>query len=61
MTTDQEKRRRLIAPVACFLRESRDRIPLSDWYDTLTGDYCHFKGRTVQGGVFMPMLLDSIR
>lgn len=61
MTTDQEKRRRLIAPVACFLRESRDRIPFSDWYDTLTGDYCHFKGRTVQGGVFMPMLLDSIR
>lgn len=57
MTDDQEVRRKLIRPVADFLRETKSRVPFSDWYDAKTGEYCHFKGRTVQGGIFMPMLL----
>jgi hypothetical protein len=46
----------LSAPVARYLRETKSRIPFGDWYDTKTGLYCHFIARSVQGGVFMPML-----
>ena len=59
MTEDPEKRGKLMEPVARFLEETGDRVPFSDWYDAGTGNYCHFKGRTVQGGIFMPMLLDQ--
>ena len=61
MTDDPEKRKALIAPVARFLKETESRYPFSDWYDTKTGKYCHFKGRSVQGGIYMPILLDRIR
>ena len=46
----------LIAPVARYLRESKTRVPFSDWYDTETGNYMHFIARSVQGGVFMPLI-----
>lgn len=59
MTKDMEKRIQLMEPVMRFLMETKDRVPFSDWYDTRTGDYCHFKGRSVQGGIFMPLLLDQ--
>lgn len=59
MTEDPEKRGKLMEPVARFLEETGDRVPFSDWYDAGNGNYCHFKGRTVQGGIFMPMLLDQ--
>lgn len=48
--------RKLIAPVASYLRETETRVPFSDWYDTKTGRYVEFIARSVQGGVFMPML-----
>lgn len=47
----------LIKPVADFLRESEPRVAFSDWYDTKTGIYEHFIARSVQGGVFMPLLM----
>lgn len=56
MTSDREQMRRLIAPVAEYLENSASRFPFSDWYETKTGEYCHFKGRSVQGGIFMPLL-----
>ncbi|MDR3119927.1 MAG: DUF4965 domain-containing protein [Clostridiales bacterium] len=56
-----EDRAKLIAPVAAFLRETPDRVPFSDWYDTLTARHHHFQNRTVQGGLFMPLLADSKR
>jgi len=48
--------RSFIAPVARYLRETPTRVPFSDWYDTKTGESIHFIARSVQGGVFMPML-----
>lgn len=48
----------LLAPVARMLRETQSRVPFSDWYDTQTGRYMHFIARSVQGGVFAPMLTD---
>ena len=47
----------LIAPLAKYLRETNSRVPFSDWYDTKTGQYVAFIARSVQGGVFIPMLL----
>ena len=44
------------APIARMLRETPSRVPFSDWYDTKTGVYEHFIARSVQGGVFAPML-----
>lgn len=47
---------RFIAPLAAYLRESPSRVAFSDWYDTDTGEYVHFIARSVQGGLYMPML-----
>lgn len=35
------------------------RVPFSDLYDTETGYYERFIARTVQGGLFMPLLMDK--
>lgn len=57
LAPDKETRLRLLAPIAGFLSESPDRVPFSDWYDTKTGKVVGFRARSVQGGVFMPLLL----
>ena len=49
---------RFIAPVAAYLRETDSRVPFSDYYDTETGRYEKFIARSVQGGLFMPLLMD---
>ena len=43
-------------PLVKYLKETPTRVAFSDWYDTVTGRYVHFIARSVQGGVFMPML-----
>ncbi len=58
MTQDPALRSALLAPVAEYLRESTTRVPFSDWYDTISGKYVHFRGRSVQGGIYMPLLAD---
>ena len=49
--------RALIAPLAHYLRATTTRVPFSDWYDTKTGRFVAFIGRSVQGGVYMPFLI----
>jgi hypothetical protein len=56
MTDDPAVFQQLIAPVAKYLRESNTRIPFGDWYDTQTGNSIRFIARSVQGGVFMPLI-----
>ena len=58
LSPDKETRAQLLAPVAKFLRETPNRVPFSDWYDTNTGRYVQFMGRSVVGGMFMPFLTD---
>ncbi|MBE7068294.1 MAG: DUF1793 domain-containing protein [Clostridiales bacterium] len=69
LTSNVEKRKALIAPVAKFLRETPHRYPFGDWYWTDNGVitlnvnryglHGGFKNRTVQGGLFITLLADS--
>ena len=49
---------KFITPIADYLRETDTRVPFSDYYDTETGRYEKFIARSVQGGLFMPLLMD---
>ena len=42
-----------------FADETPSRVAFSDWYMADSGKYVHFIGRSVIGGVFMPMLRDK--
>lgn len=59
MAEEQEVFDALVAPVARFLRETSSRVPFSDWYYTTPGVYHHFIARSVQGGLFMPLLAEK--
>lgn len=56
LTDDKTKRQKILAQVDHFLKNSPCRVPFSDWYDTDTGRYVHFRARTVQGGCFVLLL-----
>ncbi|MEG1390513.1 MAG: DUF4965 domain-containing protein [Angelakisella sp.] len=43
-------------PLARFLENAPVRTPFSDWFDTKTAMQQGFQNRTVQGGLFMPLL-----
>lgn len=43
--------------ILAFLEHSPDRVPFSDWYQTVSGRQQGFQNRTVQGGIFMPLFL----
>ncbi|WP_043923548.1 glutaminase domain-containing protein [Leadbettera azotonutricia] len=58
-TKDVKEREALIAPIAAFLHETPDRVPFSDWYDTISAKHYYFQNRTVQGGLFMLLLADE--
>ena len=61
MACSKEQAASLIVPIAQYLENTTSRVPFSDWYDTETGKYCAFIGRSVQGGIFMPMLMAKLR
>ncbi|MFV0504167.1 MAG: glutaminase domain-containing protein [Lachnospirales bacterium] len=52
---------KFIKPIYKFLEETPNRVPFSDWIDTKTGGFMHFKNRTVQGGLFMPFVKETFR
>ena len=54
---EEDTCRKIIAPVATYLRESESRVAFSDWYYTSSGEYRHFIARSVQGGLYMPLLM----
>ena len=61
MAEDEETFRAFAAPMAKYLKESPTRVPFSDWYDTVHGTSERFIARSVQGGVFMPLLMKRWR
>lgn len=56
MTDDKGIVEALCQPIAHYLDETPSRVAFSDWYDTKTGAFCSFINRSVQGGLFMPLL-----
>ena len=60
MATSSEDRKALIRPIHRFLIDSPDRVPFTDFYFTSTARQRSMQNRTVQGGLFMPMLKDYL-
>ncbi|HHW22652.1 MAG TPA: DUF4965 domain-containing protein [Clostridiaceae bacterium] len=49
---------RFIEPLWNAYNESESRVPLTDWYDTVTAKQVGFQHRSVQGGLFIRILMD---
>ncbi|AZN43536.1 DUF4965 domain-containing protein [Paenibacillus albus] len=49
----------LIEPIWHMLNDTPDRVPFSDWTDTLTTRQLNFQHRSVVGGIFMKVLKDK--
>ncbi|MGE5609685.1 MAG: glutaminase domain-containing protein, partial [Bacillota bacterium] len=56
LTNNQADFETFIRPVYDFVDRSPSRVPLTDWYDTVTGKQCGFQARSVIGGVYIKML-----
>ena len=50
---------KFIAPMWKAFDESPSRVPLTDWYDTVSAYQVAFQNRTVQGGLFIKILDDE--
>lgn len=59
LTQDRKDFDALIAPVDRFIRETPDRSPLTDWYETKSAAKVGMTARPVIGGVFLQMLYDK--
>ena len=57
----QDQFEKLITPVYRHSLETGSRVPLNDFYDTITGIRENFKARSVVGGFFMKILADSLK
>ena len=57
----REEMEKLIEPLGRYLEETPDRVPFSDWYDSISAKEMSFQNRTVQGGLFMPLLKEKFR
>ncbi|MDR2626777.1 MAG: DUF4965 domain-containing protein [Dysgonamonadaceae bacterium] len=49
-----------IHPLYCFVNETTDRIPMSDWYWTDRPEHVAFRARSVLGGYFIKMMEDKL-
>lgn len=56
LTGDRADFESLVDPVHLWVQETPSRVPMTDWYDTVTGRQRGFQARPVVGGVFLPML-----
>jgi hypothetical protein len=48
----------IIHPVFEFLNHTTDRVPMTDWYDTVSARKTGFQARSVVGGVYIKLLAD---
>lgn len=56
LTDNSKKAKALYDPIIEYLATSPSRVPFGDWYCTKKGVMVHFMNRTVQGGIFAPLL-----
>ncbi len=56
LSDDQQVFGQLVKPVHKFASTTRQRVPLSDWHETKSGDKVGFQARSVVGGYFIRLL-----
>lgn len=56
MASNHVQFEQLISPLWDFMNETPDRVPVTDWYDTITGKQMNFQNRSVVGGFFIRLL-----
>ncbi len=59
LTDNRSDFEKIIHPTYEFVQESPSRVPLTDWYSTVTAKQEGFQARSVVGGVFIKMLADQ--
>jgi hypothetical protein len=58
LTDRREDFEAMVKPIARFLEETPDRVPMTDWYFTSRPRHRGFQARSVVGGVFIKLLDD---
>ena len=56
LTDSDDDMQKMISLVEDYILHTPSRVPFADWYHTVTGEMIAFHNRTVQGGLFMPLL-----
>jgi hypothetical protein len=59
LASKPEDFRAIVHPVFSFLNQTTDRVPMTDWYDTISAREVAFQARSVVGGVYIRMLADQ--
>ena len=59
MAGDKETFEAYVAPMWKAYDEMDTRTPMTDWYDTVSAKEIGFQNRTVQGGLYMKLLMDA--
>jgi hypothetical protein len=59
MAESNEDFRAIVEPSYTWLNETTSRVPMTDWYDTVSGKQSGFQARSVVGGLFIKMLADE--
>ena len=57
MTENKADFESFIAPLWQAYNDSESRVPLTDWFDTVSAREVSFQHRSVQGGLFMQLLM----
>jgi hypothetical protein len=59
MAPTPEQFKQFVAPLAAWADATPSRVPLTDWYDTITGKQESFQARSVVGGLYIKALSDA--
>lgn len=56
LTEDKDYQNAIIDAMWNMICDIKERVPFSDWYNTSESSYKGFQARSVQGGLFLPLL-----
>lgn len=60
LAPDQETFEKFIQPVHAYVTHTKDRVPMSDWYETPDAAQVGFQARSVVGGYYIKMLENDL-
>jgi hypothetical protein len=59
LSSNQNQFDTFVIPIVNWVSATPSRVPLTDWYDTITGKQVGFQARSVVGGIFIKALADK--